>query len=482
MSDSMILSITTSPPPAQTAKPAASTKQVDSSFEDVLRAQSNVLESKPDQVENQVKEQAAPTSTAEAAKPKQPTEKVEKKGDQIEDTEEKIDEQPKAEELQEAITGSSLAGIANIETPIQIQVVNSAEIQPEGELQVAPTTAVTGAQINVADIQANQVSASVPMQAEQVKATEGTPAASTEAAKESIKVIPPEGNSSISAEEATITEVKAQTDVEKNQPGKSAQSNSPANIKTDPGNEAEVKPVEAVQPQTETAQTSSEKMDSKARSSTSQPSTQAASLAEAETDPIKAAAVQTGKAKTTTVSLEEELPKQVQAPPGSSPTDVAGTVIKTTATTTANQIIEPARLAEAQTTDIIGQIARQMEGFSQNGRTTFRIQLSPQDLGQIDLKITSSQQGVGVTIVADNANTSKLLETQVAQLRQSLIDAGVQISNLHVGTQASQQQSNGSQSSYQKKHSSSYSGTPHGMEADDIQVIKTGNSLVDYRI
>ena len=53
------------------------------------------------------------------------------------------------------------------------------------------------------------------------------------------------------------------------------------------------------------------------------------------------------------------------------------------------KINEPARLAEAQTTEILRQISRQVAGSSGTGSQSIRIQLHPEDLGQIDLTITT---------------------------------------------------------------------------------------------
>ncbi len=182
------------------------------------------------------------------------------------------------------------------------------------------------------------------------------------------------------------------------------------------------------------------------------------------------------------LQVEKTAPKQVQAPPGQTQIDAVTIAGKTIDTPPTTQIIEPARLAEAQTIDMIGQITRQLDKLQQSGRTTFRLQLSPQDLGQIDLKITSTQHGIGVTILAENGATSKLLETQVAQLRQSLMDAGVQISNLHVGTQSSQSNQSQTSQNFLPYSAPTVSQSAEQSAGQDPIVTHTGQTLVDYKI
>ncbi|NMB87368.1 MAG: hypothetical protein GYA17_03345 [Chloroflexi bacterium] len=110
---------------------------------------------------------------------------------------------------------------------------------------------------------------------------------------------------------------------------------------------------------------------------------------------------------------------------------------------------EPARLAEAQRTEIINQISQNITTLAKAGNSTLRIQLYPEELGKIDLRVTATSSGVGITLTADQSVTGKLLENQINQLRQSLDQAGVNLSSLNVSTgggqsrQAWQQSANG---------------------------------------
>jgi len=82
--------------------------------------------------------------------------------------------------------------------------------------------------------------------------------------------------------------------------------------------------------------------------------------------------------------------------------------------------------------DVVRQIASQMEASIQQGRSSLRVQLHPQELGGIDIRFASSSQGVHVTVYAEQASTGRLLEAQLNQLRQSLTDAGVNLAQLNI--------------------------------------------------
>jgi flagellar hook-length control protein FliK len=87
---------------------------------------------------------------------------------------------------------------------------------------------------------------------------------------------------------------------------------------------------------------------------------------------------------------------------------------------------------ESQAAALAQQIREGMEAATRQGRTTLRLQLSPQDLGAINIRLVSSVHGVSLTVIADQDSTGRLLESQINQLRQNLADSGVQLSNLNI--------------------------------------------------
>lgn len=104
------------------------------------------------------------------------------------------------------------------------------------------------------------------------------------------------------------------------------------------------------------------------------------------------------------------------------------------AQTGTNSVIppQPAPIEARTLVDVVRQIASQMEASIQQGRSSIRVQLHPQELGGIDIRFASSAQGVSVTVYAEQASTGRLLEAQLNQLRQSLNDAGVNLAQLNI--------------------------------------------------
>lgn len=98
---------------------------------------------------------------------------------------------------------------------------------------------------------------------------------------------------------------------------------------------------------------------------------------------------------------------------------------------------EPARTAEAPI-DLMQQIAKNAELMASQNQTSLRVRLSPAELGSIDIRLVSNQNGVAIVVLAEQAATSKLLEANMGRLQQTMTDAGVQISNLFVGQNGQQ--------------------------------------------
>ncbi len=126
----------------------------------------------------------------------------------------------------------------------------------------------------------------------------------------------------------------------------------------------------------------------------------------------------------------------------------------------------------------------------QTGRKVARIQLNPQDLGTIDIQLTSDANGVKVTILTEQASTGRLLEREMNTLRQSLQDAGLNLTHLHFGMK--EQQSQTGQQFLQNE--TAWSGkrwnqkwiTASDTQSEDImigsRVASLTKSMIDYRI
>jgi flagellar hook-length control protein FliK len=152
--------------------------------------------------------------------------------------------------------------------------------------------------------------------------------------------------------------------------------------------------------------------------------------------------------------------------------------------TRSNTISEPARMAEALPRQTINQMTEQIEMLIQQGRSSLRVQLSPEYLGRIDIRLIQNSHGMSVTVLTEQAETGKLLEAQLDQLRQTLQDAGIQLSHLNIG-----QQPQGSKNPWQlpDHKGRSLTSTPQMESAgeQEIQPLPTRlrtESGVDYRI
>lgn len=87
---------------------------------------------------------------------------------------------------------------------------------------------------------------------------------------------------------------------------------------------------------------------------------------------------------------------------------------------------------EIRALDFLPQVQHGLEALTHAGQATLRLQLQPEHLGRLDLQLTTSAEGVRVSIVADQPIATHLLETHIADLRQTLTDAGLTIAGLSV--------------------------------------------------
>jgi flagellar hook-length control protein FliK len=174
-------------------------------------------------------------------------------------------------------------------------------------------------------------------------------------------------------------------------------------------------------------------------------------------------------------------PGQQNAPPGNPNGTTAVTANATVQNAT--QISEPARLAEAPKNEAITQVADQVSQMVKSNRTSVRMQLYPEELGHIDLRIVTTKNGIGVTMVADKASTQLALKSEMDLLRQSIEQAGIQLSNLNInqGHNSNRQQSferrqNLSNSSYPATNSDNSNST------SNEPGVHLNSSVVDYRV
>ncbi|HBN07116.1 MAG TPA: hypothetical protein DD435_00205, partial [Cyanobacteria bacterium UBA8530] len=89
---------------------------------------------------------------------------------------------------------------------------------------------------------------------------------------------------------------------------------------------------------------------------------------------------------------------------------------------------------EAPREPVSVQVVRQTQEAMGKGRTEIRIQLDPEHLGGMTLKVVSQNGIVTATIHADNPQTKDLIEGQLAGLRQQFSEQGIKFDRVEVDT------------------------------------------------
>ena len=191
--------------------------------------------------------------------------------------------------------------------------------------------------------------------------------------------------------------------------------------------------------------------------------------------------------KTVTATDKTVQSAEVETSPQAAPPDNPnGITAATTASATVQnttQISEPARLAEAPKNEVITQVANQIDQMVKSNRSSVRLQLYPEELGHIDLRIVTTKNGIGVTMVTDKASTQQALKSDMESLRQSIEQAGIQLSNLNIN----QGHNSNRQQSFEHRQNFSNNSYP-GSNPDNSNStteeprVHLNSTVVDYRV
>jgi flagellar hook-length control protein FliK len=112
---------------------------------------------------------------------------------------------------------------------------------------------------------------------------------------------------------------------------------------------------------------------------------------------------------------------------------------------------------EADTTLILNQISDKLKTTMDAGKDTVKIQMQPENMGKVDVRIVRGSDGVQFYFTADTLSTSRALQASLNQLHQSLMDAGVKVGNMSVSYQGQPGQQN-NQGQSQRKNVFSFFG------------------------
>jgi flagellar hook-length control protein FliK len=133
---------------------------------------------------------------------------------------------------------------------------------------------------------------------------------------------------------------------------------------------------------------------------------------------------------------------------------------------------------------MIREISQEVANLVREQGQSLRIQVHPENMGKIDLRLISNSDGMRVIMTAEVPATAKLLENHMNQLQRSLAEAGLSISGMSVNSQSAQGQSN-NQSLNQSQLSQMRANQPIILEEPETitpALVRTLSSGLDYRV
>lgn len=140
-------------------------------------------------------------------------------------------------------------------------------------------------------------------------------------------------------------------------------------------------------------------------------------------------------------------------------------------------------LVQQQPLPIIQKVSAEMTQLVREQGQTMRIQIHPENLGKIDLKLVSNSDGLKVVMTAEVPATAKLLENHLDQLQRQLANAGVSISGMSVNSQGAQGQfSNPLQPQSNDVPRVSIPDFQQDVETTAVQAVTVSSSSLDYRV
>lgn len=91
--------------------------------------------------------------------------------------------------------------------------------------------------------------------------------------------------------------------------------------------------------------------------------------------------------------------------------------------------------AVATANQLLPQTVRAVEMMVRLDQSNLHLQLYPESLGRIEIRIAHGTEGTHVWLVADQPQTERMLQAGLSDLRQSLTHAGIQLADVAVGGQ-----------------------------------------------
>jgi flagellar hook-length control protein FliK len=92
-------------------------------------------------------------------------------------------------------------------------------------------------------------------------------------------------------------------------------------------------------------------------------------------------------------------------------------------------------IKENQPVLVLRQAAEGIQEMLNLGKASLNFQMHPENLGNINVRIVNSSDGIQIYFSAEKAGTSQFLENHLSELQDILTNAGVSIGNMSVGNQ-----------------------------------------------
>lgn len=107
-------------------------------------------------------------------------------------------------------------------------------------------------------------------------------------------------------------------------------------------------------------------------------------------------------------------------------------------TVDAAKTAEPAKApAQARAEDVMPQVLKHMEAVKSNQANSIKLQLYPEHLGKMEIKVMAHQGVLSAQISADNQSVKSMLETQVAALQRTFAELGLKVDKVEVALSSS---------------------------------------------
>jgi flagellar hook-length control protein FliK len=139
--------------------------------------------------------------------------------------------------------------------------------------------------------------------------------------------------------------------------------------------------------------------------------------------------------------------------------EVANTVVETTKTVnaTVTEEVELPSTTNLQQT-VLEQIQASLGKVVKSGSNEIRLQLEPENLGVLNIRIVAGKEGAQVVFKTDNLQSSQLINSQVDALKTMMAESGIKVDQVVVNDFSfSQQNFQNQQQQFDQKSGSSYS-------------------------